>query len=47
MPVNTSFVTRVATLAAGAAVLYWWVIPVLHQTQAAVVQAISLIGGGR
>lgn len=41
------FTVRVLSLVAGAAVLYYLVLPVLIQSRAAVIQALSLIGGGR
>lgn len=42
-----NFVTRVTTLAFGGALIYYYVLPVLHQIQTNVIQAIALLGGGR
>ena len=42
-----SFVVRVSTLTFAGAVIYFYVLPVLHQVQTNVIQALSLLGGGR
>lgn len=47
LTVMDNFVTRVATLAFGGALIYYYVLPVLHQIQTNVIQAIALLGGGR